>query len=86
SGGIQEETTYLSVPCITLRSNTERPATVHEGTNVLVGSDPEKIDPAWRRVLSEPIARHSAPELWDGKAAKRIVDVLERAVPTASRN
>jgi UDP-N-acetylglucosamine 2-epimerase (non-hydrolysing) len=75
SGGIQEETTVLGVPCITLRSNTERPATVTDGTNVLVGSDPQKIAAAWRQALT---ATKSAkvPELWDGRAAGRILDVL----------
>jgi UDP-N-acetylglucosamine 2-epimerase (non-hydrolysing) len=75
SGGIQEETTVLGVPCITLRSNTERPATVTDGTNVLVGSDPQKIAGAWREALT---ATRSAkvPELWDGRAAGRILDVL----------
>lgn len=77
SGGIQEETTVLGVPCLTLRNNTERPATVDEGTNVLIGQDPAKILPAARKVLaSPPAAAGRVPELWDGKAAGRILDVL----------
>jgi UDP-N-acetylglucosamine 2-epimerase (non-hydrolysing) len=76
SGGIQEETTVLNIPCITLRKNTERPITVEEGTNVLVGNDPEKIAIAGLRVLSAPPRPVKAPFLWDGRAAQRIVDVL----------
>lgn len=76
SGGIQEETTVLRVPCLTLRSNTERPATVEQGTNVLVGLDPTKIRAAWRSALDSPKHRTRIPELWDGKAAVRIVDAL----------
>ena len=79
SGGIQEETTVLGVPCLTLRHNTERPATVDSGTNILVGPDPRKIGPAWRQALAMPKAGR-APELWDGKAAARIIDVLERTI------
>lgn len=75
SGGIQEETTVLGVPCITLRSNTERPATVTDGTNVLVGSDPQKIAAAWRQALTATKSA-TVPELWDGRAAGRILDVL----------
>jgi len=76
SGGIQEETTVLGIPCLTLRSNTERPATVDEGTNVLVGPDPTKIAGAWRRAMDAPSPKGRIPELWDGRAAGRIVDVL----------
>jgi UDP-N-acetylglucosamine 2-epimerase (non-hydrolysing) len=77
SGGIQEETTVLGVPCLTLRNNTERPATVEQGTNVLIGQDPAKILPAARKVLSSPApSAGRVPELWDGKAATRILDVL----------
>ena len=75
SGGIQEETTVLGVPCLTLRDNTERPITLTHGTNVLVGRDPVAIVGAARRVLdSPPTARR--PELWDGKAGERIAEVL----------
>jgi UDP-N-acetylglucosamine 2-epimerase (non-hydrolysing) len=76
SGGIQEETTVLGVPCLTLRENTERPATVAEGTNVLVGSNPESIGRAYRELLSSPRRPSGVPEMWDGKAAGRILDVL----------
>lgn len=77
SGGIQEETTVLGVPCLTLRHNTERPATVEEGTNILVGPDPERIAAAWREAIDRPKTGR-VPELWDGKAAGRIVDILTR--------
>jgi len=79
SGGIQEETTVLGVPCLTLRSNTERPATVDEGTNVLVGSDPARIAEAWQSALNAgTMPARRVPELWDGAAAGRIMDVLTR--------
>jgi UDP-N-acetylglucosamine 2-epimerase (non-hydrolysing) len=80
SGGIQEETTVLGVPCLTLRSNTERPVTVTEGTNVLVGSDPEKLRLEWRRVLDGPSRPGRVPRLWDGHASGRIAELLERLV------
>jgi UDP-N-acetylglucosamine 2-epimerase (non-hydrolysing) len=76
SGGIQEETTVLGVPCLTLRANTERPATVEQGTNMLVGPDPAKIVAAWRAALDSPACERRVPELWDGHAAERIVDGL----------
>jgi len=79
SGGIQEETTALGVPCLTLRENTERPVTVVEGTNVLVGLDPARIIKAGLRALDEPLSPPAPPELWDGHAAPRIVDVLDAA-------
>jgi UDP-N-acetylglucosamine 2-epimerase (non-hydrolysing) len=78
SGGIQEETTVLGVPCLTLRENTERPVTVSHGTNRLVGSEPGAIRTEVRKVLDTPSPRGGAPELWDGRAAARIADVLER--------
>jgi len=78
SGGITEETTVLGVPCITLRDNTERPETVTIGTNELVGTDPAKIPPMLLRLLSGQWKKGDIPPLWDGKAAKRIVNVLER--------
>jgi UDP-N-acetylglucosamine 2-epimerase (non-hydrolysing) len=82
SGGIQEETTSLGVPCLTLRDNTERPVTVSQGTNLLVGSDPQRIRSAALELLrGEGKARAGAcsvPTGWDGHAARRIVDVLER--------
>ena len=76
SGGIQEETTVLGVPCLTLRNNTERPVTVEQGTNELVGLDRERIIRAGLRLLAEPHPATRVPELWDGKAAARIVDIL----------
>jgi len=78
SGGIQEETTYLGVPCITLRENSERPITLTEGTNVLVGTDPEKIIRASGEALDRTAERKRIPELWDGKAAQRILEVIRR--------
>lgn len=79
SGGIQEETTALCVPCLTLRENTERPITITEGSNVLVGTDPEKIQAAAQEVFERKrAARATRPALWDGRASERIVDVLLR--------
>lgn len=76
SGGIQEETTILSIPCLTLRDNTERPITIEEGTNRLVGSDPGRIVAAAREVVATGGPPGRLPELWDGHAAERIVTVL----------
>ena len=81
SGGIQEETTALGVPCLTLRENTERPITITEGTNLLVGTDPVKIVAAARDTLAGKGKAGRIPPLWDGHAAKRIVDILLREVP-----
>jgi UDP-N-acetylglucosamine 2-epimerase (non-hydrolysing) len=76
SGGIQEETTALGVPCLTLRENTERPVTVTRGTNRIVGVAPAAIFSAWRDVAEGRWPAGEQPELWDGKAAERIVRVL----------
>ncbi len=76
SGGIQEETTILQVPCLTLRDNTERPVTVEMGTNKLVGTDPRKATIAARDVLDHPPAPGRIPELWDGHTSARIVQTL----------
>jgi UDP-N-acetylglucosamine 2-epimerase (non-hydrolysing) len=76
SGGIQEETTVLGVPCLTLRENTERPVTVTEGTNTLVGSDPARILAAARAILAGNGKQGRIPALWDGKAAQRIIHVI----------
>ena len=79
SGGVQEETTVLGVPCLTLRENTERPSTIDQGTNCLVGLNPEKIIAAGLDVLAKPaITEGRRPDLWDGHAAVRIVDILTR--------
>jgi UDP-N-acetylglucosamine 2-epimerase (non-hydrolysing) len=79
SGGIQEETTALGVPCLTLRRNTERPVTVSDGTNQLVGTDPARLSAAVERILAGDWPAGRRPPLWDGKAAHRIVDVLENS-------
>jgi UDP-N-acetylglucosamine 2-epimerase (non-hydrolysing) len=76
SGGIQEETTILGVPCLTLRENTERPVTITHGTNRLVGTDLAAIASAWQQVKDGHVAP-SVPPLWDGRAAERIAEVLE---------
>src|SRR5580700_11517102 len=76
SGGVQEETTVLGVPCLTLRENTERPATVEHGSNQVVGVNPERILAAARSILQEPARQFERPPLWDGKAAGRIVAIL----------
>jgi len=85
SGGIQEETTALGVPCLTLRESTERPVTITEGTNEIVGTNPSDIEAAIQRLRSGPPREGRTPALWDGKAAVRIVDILERDV-LAARN
>ena len=76
SGGIQEETTYLRVPCLTLRSNTERPVTVVLGTNVLVGSDSARLKSELFKVLAGNAKVGSIPPLWDGRAGERIAEIL----------
>jgi UDP-N-acetylglucosamine 2-epimerase (non-hydrolysing) len=78
SGGLQEETTALGVPCVTIRENTERPVTVEEGSNVLAGTDPAKIVAEARKVLRGEGKQGRRPHLWDGKAAERIVAILAR--------
>jgi UDP-N-acetylglucosamine 2-epimerase (non-hydrolysing) len=78
SGGVQEETTILAVPCLTLRENTERPVTISDGTNRLVGTDPQRIVGAWRHLSTQGVSA-SVPPLWDGRAAERIVEVLRRS-------
>jgi UDP-N-acetylglucosamine 2-epimerase (non-hydrolysing) len=80
SGGIQEETTALGVPCLTLRENTERPVTISEGTNTLVGTDRGKIVDTARDILAGKSKAGRIPPLWDGKAADRVVEVLLQLV------
>ena len=76
SGGIQEETTILKVPCLTLRDSTERPITAEAGTNTVVGTDTERIISAWRAALAGRGRKAKTPPLWDGKAAQRITKIL----------
>jgi UDP-N-acetylglucosamine 2-epimerase (non-hydrolysing) len=79
SGGVQEETTYLGVPCLTLRDNTERPATVTDGTNRVVGTRPEGLLAEIERVLDGDRPPPRRPTLWDGHAAQRVAQVLATA-------
>ena len=76
SGGITEETTVMGVPCITLRDSTERPETITIGTNVLIGADPNAIKPVLEMLFSGNWKKGNIPELWDGKAAERIIDII----------
>ena len=77
SGGIQEETTVLGVPCVTLRTNTERPITIDKGTNILAGTNPDNIFSIINKILKGDVKNGLIPELWDGKAANRISDILK---------
>ncbi|MCX5811614.1 MAG: UDP-N-acetylglucosamine 2-epimerase (non-hydrolyzing) [Proteobacteria bacterium] len=79
SGGIQEETTCLGIPCVTVRNNTERPVTIEEGTNILAGTDKNKIIKCFHDQLRK-IAATKSPDYWDGRAAERIIDVLAAKV------
>ncbi len=79
SGGIQEETTFLGIPCMTLRENTERPITIEVGTNEMVGPDTEAILKNARQMLAGEWKKGAIPELWDGHAAERIVEILSKA-------
>jgi UDP-N-acetylglucosamine 2-epimerase (non-hydrolysing) len=81
SGGIQEETTYLGIPCLTMRPNTERPVTVDQGTNQLCTM--ENLQSRIERIVSGNIKPHSVPELWDGRTAGRIVDAIRALGPGA---
>lgn len=83
AGGIQEETTILGVPCLTLRENTERPVTLTEGTNELIGPAPQRIIEAAQKILAGDSKIGRIPELWDGHTAERIVTILrEQWLPT----
>jgi UDP-N-acetylglucosamine 2-epimerase (non-hydrolysing) len=76
AGGVQEETTYLGVPCFTLRDTTERPITIAAGTNLLLGLDPQRISDIPALLATAPGSPHGMPPLWDGRASERLVDVL----------
>ena len=76
SGGIQEETTYLGVQCITVRNNTERPVTVDIGTNHLAGTDLNNVEETAMSILNGKLKKGGVPDLWDGKAAERISEIL----------
>ena len=78
SGGIQEETTVLGIPCLTLRNNTERPITVSQGTNLLVGGESSAISAAADKILNNSFKKAKIPRFWDGKAAVRIASILKR--------
>lgn len=86
SGGLQEETTVLGVPCVTLRENTERPVTVDEGTNELAGTDPQRVIALATAAIDGRAKRGRRPALWDGHAARRIVKVLADAMCGAGRS
>jgi UDP-N-acetylglucosamine 2-epimerase (non-hydrolysing) len=77
SGGVQEETTYLDVPCLTVRPNTERPITIRMGTNKLVAASTEPLVEAARQFLLNPPTRNAIPDLWDGHTAQRVVNLLK---------
>jgi UDP-N-acetylglucosamine 2-epimerase (non-hydrolysing) len=81
SGGVQEETTYLQVPCLTLRENTERPITIANGTNVLVGNNMKKFREELAKILSDEGKKGSVPPLWDGRAGGRIAEILVKTAP-----
>jgi UDP-N-acetylglucosamine 2-epimerase (non-hydrolysing) len=80
SGGIQEETTVLGVPCLTLRENTERPVTIEEGTNILARTSRESILSAYETLKTRPV-QGRVPRFWDGKAATRIVEIMDSTFP-----
>lgn len=81
SGGIQEESTVLGVTCLTLRENTERPITIEQGTNTLVGTDPSRILAAYHQCRRQSVSEPPVPDLWDGRAAERIAQILAQWKP-----
>lgn len=80
SGGIQEETTFLDIPCLTLRTTTERPVTIELGTNVLIEPNKDLIISSFNYAFDNPMKRKAIPPLWDGNAAKRIVDIISNKI------
>ena len=80
SGGLQEETTALGIPCLTLRENTERPITVEQGTNTIIGNIEENIKIEYRKVINNKSREQKIPDLWDGNTAKRIGDIVEAKI------
>jgi UDP-N-acetylglucosamine 2-epimerase (non-hydrolysing) len=86
SGGIQEETTILKVPCLTLRENTERPVTVEAGSNIVAGTEPEQIVRCYKRMMNIDRQRITAPPLWDGLASERIVKIILQKLSVPSIN
>jgi UDP-N-acetylglucosamine 2-epimerase (non-hydrolysing) len=82
---VQEETTALGVPCITLRKNTERPITVDEGTNTIAGQEPGRILNAFEEVMTSGGKAGRIPEFWDGRAAVRIAQVIQRWMEKSAR-
>lgn len=85
SGGIQEESTYLHVQCLTVRENTERPVTVELGTNQLIGTDLKKVELAALEILNGETKKGKIPDLWDGNSAERIVEILKKVLVNAGR-
>jgi len=77
SGGIQEETTYLKIPCLTIRPNTERPITITTGSNILVGTDPCRIQKECFKIIKGKVKKGRVPKFWDGKTAKRGVQSIK---------
>ncbi len=86
SGGVQEETTYLGIPCLTLRANTERPITVSRGTNILVGQDAHRLEEEVTKLLNGKAKHGIVPPLWDGHAAERIADILVSRQPELAKS
>lgn len=77
SGGFQEETTALGIPCLTIRNNTERPITVTQGTNELMGTSKEKILESFKRIMNNDLKTGQRPKFWDGNASERIIKTIK---------